>query len=138
MDTRISMLIVDDEQEFLKAIVARLQAREFQAHGVGSGADALEYLRENPVDIVILDVKMPGMDGLDVLQEIKRRWPLVEVIMLTGHASVDSGIQGMQHGAFDYVMKPARLDDLLQKVRQAMEHKKLEEDKARAASAGKG
>ena len=93
------------------------------------GVKALEYLQHNEVDTVILDVKMPGMDGLQVLKNIKLRWPLVEVIMLTGHASVESGIQGMQMGAFDYVMKPARLDDLLQKVRQAMERKSLQEEK---------
>ncbi len=125
----IRVLIVDDEVDFLETIVKRLQDRKFIAHGVENGVKALEYLQHNEVDTVILDVKMPGMDGLQVLKNIKLRWPLVEVIMLTGHASVESGIQGMQMGAFDYVMKPARLDDLLQKVRQAMERKSLQEEK---------
>jgi DNA-binding NtrC family response regulator len=129
----IRVLIVDDELDFLETIVKRLQDRGFVAHGAESGEKALEYLQHNEVDTVILDVKMPGMDGLRVLQTIKLRWPLVEVIMLTGHASVESGIQGMQMGAFDYVMKPARLDDLLQKVRQALERKKLQEEKIQRA-----
>jgi DNA-binding NtrC family response regulator len=125
----IRVLVVDDEVDFLETIVKRLQEREYIAHGVDGGAKALEYLQKNEVDTVILDVKMPGMDGLQVLKNIKLRWPLVEVIMLTGHASVESGIQGMQMGAFDYVMKPARLDDLLKKIRQAIERKSLQEEK---------
>ncbi|HDQ39625.1 MAG TPA: response regulator [Desulfonatronum sp.] len=129
----IRVLIVDDEVDFLETIVKRLQDRGFIAKGAENGEQALDYLQHNTVDTVILDVKMPGMDGLQVLQTIKLRWPLVEVIMLTGHASVESGIQGMQLGAFDYVMKPARLDDLLQKIRQAVERKKLQEEKIHRA-----
>lgn len=127
----IRVLIVDDEVDFLETIVKRLRDREFSVHGVNNGVDALGYLEDNEVDIVVLDVKMPRMDGLTVLKHIKSRWPLVEVIMLTGHASVESGIQGMQIGAFDYLMKPARLDDLLKKIRQAYERKILQEGKVK-------
>lgn len=129
----IKVLVVDDEFDFLETIVKRLQDRNFKAHGANSGTEALEYLKKNEVDAVILDVKMPGMDGLEVLKKIKLHWPLIEVIMLTGHASVESGIQGMQVGAFDYVMKPARLDDLMEKIRQAVERKLLQENKIRRA-----
>jgi DNA-binding NtrC family response regulator len=129
----IRVLVVDDEVDFLETIVKRLRDRKFIAYGAKNGQEALEYLQVNEVDTVILDVKMPGMDGLEVLKKIKLRWPLVEVIMLTGHASVESGIQGMQIGAFDYVMKPARLDDLLQKIRQSVERKVLQEEKIRRA-----
>lgn len=125
------VLIVDDEQDFLETIVKRLKRRKIQATGVGSGKQALEILQHQHFDVVILDVRMPGMDGLETLKELKRTMPLMEVIMLTGHASVESGMQGMQLGAFDYVMKPADIDDLIEKVRQAHERKSLHEDKLR-------
>lgn len=133
MDRVIKVLVVDDELDFLETIVKRLAERKLSAHGANNGKEALDYLQDNEVDVVILDVKMPGMDGLEVLKRIKFHWPLVEVIMLTGHASVESGIQGMQIGAFDYVMKPARLEDLLQKVRQAMQRKVIQENKIQRA-----
>lgn len=128
------VLLVDDEVPFVDTMVKRLSKRDFEIFTAYSGQEALDQLQEHPsLDVVVLDVKMPGMDGLQVLKNIKLRWPLVEVIMLTGHASVESGIQGMQMGAFDYVMKPARLDDLLQKVRQAVERKSLQEEKINRA-----
>lgn len=133
MEQNIKVLVVDDEFDFLDTIIKRLAERKLSAHGANTGQEALNYLQGNDVDVVILDVKMPGMDGLEVLKRIKFQWPLIEVIMLTGHASVESGIQGMQIGAFDYVMKPARLDDLLQKVRQAMERKMIQEEKIQRA-----
>jgi len=117
------IMVVDDEEDFLETIVKRLRRRRVDVTGVESGLEALRKLEEEPFDVVILDVKMPDMDGIDVLERIKKRWPRVEVIMLTGHASVESGIQGLQHGAFDYVMKPAELDDLMEKVRRAHQRK---------------
>ncbi|WP_092120759.1 response regulator [Desulfonatronum thiosulfatophilum] len=119
------ILFVDDEVAYLSTIIKRLKSRGYQVHGAASGAEALEYLHLHDVDVVVMDVKMPGMDGLSVLREMKRSWPLMEVIMLTGHASVESGIQGMEMGAFDYVMKPARLEELLQKLQQAYERRSL-------------
>jgi DNA-binding response OmpR family regulator len=124
------MLIVDDEADFLETILKRLKARKIEVAGVDSGYKALEYLENHDVDVMILDVKMPGMDGIETLREIKKKKPRVEVIMLTGHASVESGIQGMQLGAFDYVMKPVALDELLEKVRQAYERKMIQEGKS--------
>jgi two-component system OmpR family response regulator len=120
------ILIVDDEDDFREAIIKRLRARKVDIEGANSGSKALEILSGKDFDVVVLDVKMPGMDGIETLREIKLKKPLVEVIMLTGHASVESGIQGMQLGAFDYVMKPVALDDLMDKVRQAYERRSVQ------------
>jgi two-component system OmpR family response regulator len=127
---KFKMLIVDDEQDFLETIIKRLKARSIDVTGVESGYKALEVLDNRNPDVIILDVKMPGMDGIETLREIKKKKPLIEVIMLTGHASVESGIQGMQLGAFDYVMKPVALDELLEKVRQAYDRKLIQEGKS--------
>lgn len=125
------VLVVDDEADFLETIVKRLRKRKIDVAGVDSGKEALEILEKEHFDVVILDVRMPGMDGIETLKQMKKRRPLMEVIMLTGHASVESGMQGMQYGAFDYVMKPAEMDDLLEKVRQAFERKSIHEEKLR-------
>jgi two-component system, OmpR family, response regulator len=127
---KFKVLIVDDEQDFLETIVKRLQARKIEVTGVESGLKALEVIDQQDFDVVILDVKMPGLDGIETLRAMKKKKPLLEVIMLTGHASVESGIQGMQLGAFDYVMKPVALDELLEKMRQAYERKLIQEGKA--------
>jgi two-component system OmpR family response regulator len=127
---KFKVLIVDDEEDFLETIVKRLRARNIEVTGAESGYKALELIDDGNFDVVILDVKMPGLDGIETLREMKKKKPLVEVIMLTGHASVESGIQGMQLGAFDYVMKPVALDELLEKVRQAYERKLIQEGKA--------
>ena len=120
------ILIVDDENDFRETIIKRLRARKIEVEGADSGPAALEMLADRDFDVVVLDVKMPGMDGIETLREIKLKKPLVEVIMLTGHASVESGIQGMQLGAFDYVMKPVALDDLMDKLRQAYERRTIQ------------
>jgi two-component system, OmpR family, response regulator len=127
---KFKVMIVDDEQDFRETIIKRLKARKIDVTGAESGPKALELLGAQDFDVIVLDVKMPGMDGIETLKEIKKRKPLTEVIMLTGHASVESGIQGMQLGAFDYVMKPAALDELLEKMRQAYERKLIQEGKA--------
>ncbi len=127
---KFKLMIVDDERDFLETIVKRLKARNIDVNGVESGYQALDNLAGLNPDVIILDVKMPGMDGIETLREIKKKSPLTEVIMLTGHASVESGIQGMQLGAFDYVMKPVALDELLEKVRQAYERKLIQEGRA--------
>jgi DNA-binding NtrC family response regulator len=125
------VLIVDDELDFLETIVKRLKRRKVDATGIDSGTKALELLEQEHFDVVILDVRMPGMDGIETLKEMKKKRPLLEVIMLTGHASIESGMQGMQYGAFDYVMKPADIDDLLEKIQGAYERKALHEEKVR-------
>ena len=118
----IKVLLVDDEEDFRKTLANRLRKRNFEVTEAEGGLQALEALDRQAGDIVVLDVRMPGMDGLEVLKRIKEDHPRAEVIMLTGHASVESGIEGMRLGAFDYLMKPADTDLLIQKIQQA--HKK--------------
>ena len=125
------ILVVDDEDDFRETIVKRLQKRKMTARGAESGEKALELIEAQPFDVVVLDVKMPGLDGIDTLREIKKRKPLIEVILLTGHASMESGIEGMKLGAYDYVMKPANLEELIEKMRQAYEKKVVFEEQAR-------
>jgi DNA-binding NtrC family response regulator len=127
------VLLVDDEVEFMETLVKRLKKRNLIVSGVNSGERAIEALAQAPVDIVVLDVKMPGMDGLETLREIKKSRPLVEVIMLTGHASMEVAIEGMEQGAFDYLMKPMDIDELLYKLQDAYKKKKLHEDRIRHA-----
>jgi len=124
-----NVLLVDDEEEFLETLVKRMKKRNVNATGVKSGEEALELLDQHPVDVVVLDVRMPGMDGIEALKEIKRRHPLIEVIMLTGHASVEVAVQGMELGAFDYLMKPIDIDELLYKVEDAHKNKLIQEEK---------
>lgn len=121
------VLVVDDEADFRETIVKRLQKRRVNVTGAESGEKALELIVAQPFDVVVLDVKMPGLDGIETLREIKKINPFIEVILLTGHASMESGIEGMKLGAFDFVMKPAAIDELLEKMRQAFEKKIVEE-----------
>lgn len=126
----IRLLLVDDEKPFLDTITKRLEKRELTVSAVYSGQDALTELENNKsIEVVILDVKMPGMDGIQTLVEIKKRFPLVEVIMLTGHATVESAIDGMKMGAFDYLMKPCDIDRLVTKVEDAGAKKRRHEEK---------
>ena len=125
----IKLLLVDDEVEFLQTLMRRMKKRKVDVTGENSGEEALAYLSRNPIDVVVLDVKMPGMDGIETLREIKKRMPLTEVIMLTGHANLDVAIEGMEIGAFDYLMKPINIDDLLYKVQDAYKKKALHEQK---------
>ncbi|MDD3471577.1 MAG: response regulator [Syntrophaceae bacterium] len=123
------VLIIDDEVDFVETIVKRLRDRGLEAEGALSGPEGLKILDERDFDVIILDVKMPKMSGIETLREIKKKKPLVEVIMLTGHGSVESGIQGLQLGAFNYVMKPVPLNELLKQMNQAYERKLIEEDR---------
>jgi DNA-binding NtrC family response regulator len=107
-----------------------MKKRNVDVTGVNSGEEALSYLSANPVDVVVLDVKMSGMDGIETLREIKKATPITEVIMLTGHANLDVAMGGMELGAFDYLMKPISIDDLLYKIQDAYNKKILNEQKA--------
>ena len=125
-----NVLLVDDEVSFVKTFSERLEIRDFKTSKAFSGKEALQVLAENEnIEVVILDVKMPGMDGIETLTEIKRKKPLVEVIMLSGHADVESAIEGMKHGAFDYLMKPADMDQIITKVNEAAMKKRQHEEK---------
>ena len=128
----IRVMLVDDEADFLNTLMKRLKKRKLDMTGAESGEDALSILGRNPVDIVVLDVRMPGIDGIETLKEIKKQFPLIEVIMLTGHANVEVAVQGMELGAFDYLMKPMDIDELLYKIEDAYKSKRIQEDKLEA------
>jgi DNA-binding NtrC family response regulator len=118
------ILVVDDEVDFLETIINRLKKRKLDATGVTSGEEAVALLKEQLFDVIILDIKMPGgMDGIETLLEIKKIQPLAEVLLLTGHASVQTSIEGMKLGAFDYCLKPLKFEELLQKIGAAFEKK---------------
>ena len=125
-----NILLVDDEVPFVETMTKRLAKRNMTVSSVYDGKSALGHLEENPsVEVVILDVKMPGMDSIDTLTSIKARFPLVEVIMLTGHATVETAIEGMKLGAFDFLMKPCDLDSLVGKVNDAAAKKRKHDEK---------
>ena len=124
-----SVLLVDDEEDFLETLLKRLLKRRIKATGANSGEEALMILKETPPDVVVLDVRMQGMDGIQTLKEIKKIRPLVEVIMLTGHATLEVAVEGMEAGAFDYLMKPTDVDELLYKLEDAFKRKKIQEQK---------
>ncbi len=127
----ISVMLVDDEVPFVETMTKRLVKRNLKVKSAFSGIEALDKLGEDGAntEVVVLDVKMPGMDGIETLQEIKRQYPLTEVIMLTGHATVSSAIAGMKKGAYDYLMKPCDIDDLVTKVNDAASKKREHENK---------
>jgi len=121
---KFRVLVVDDEDDFRNTLIKRLETRKVPVTGAAGGDEALALLKEQDFDVVVLDVKMPGRDGIEILQEMKKLKPHIEIILLTGHASVESGIQGMRLGAFDYIIKPTPLDELLDKMQQAFDRKK--------------
>jgi DNA-binding NtrC family response regulator len=125
-----TILLVDDEVPFVETMTKRLTKRDLTVLGAFSGQQALSLLEQkDQIEVVILDVKMPGLDGIDTLKRIRADFPLAEVIMLTGHATVESAIDGMKLGAFDYLMKPCDLDHLIEKVVEAAERRRKHEEK---------
>jgi len=116
----LKLLLVDDEIEFLEPMKARMCRRGMDCCVAQSGEEALRSLASGAFDCAVVDVKMPGMDGLELLRRIKRDHPQTAVILLTGHASVELGVQGMELGAFEYLLKPLELDELLDTVRRAV------------------
>ncbi|MDD4429572.1 MAG: response regulator [Desulfoplanes sp.] len=125
-----TILLVDDEEGFVQTMAKRLVKREMNVFKAYDGQEALDTLSKNTtIDVVVLDVKMPGMDGVETLKAIKRDYPLAEVIMLTGHATVESAIDGMKMGAFDYLMKPCDIEQLLTKISEAKRKKLQQEEK---------
>lgn len=128
------ILLVDDEEPFLSTMAKRLTKRGLTVFTAISGEEALETLAKNSaLEVIILDVKMPGMDGIETLQEIKKRHPIKEVIMLTGHGTVESAIEGMKLGAFDFLLKPCDMDILMAKVDEAALKKQAHERKIEKA-----
>jgi DNA-binding NtrC family response regulator len=130
---KMKMMLVDDEERFLTTTKKLLERKKIDVLTASSGADALELLRTNRVHVVVLDVKMPKMDGVATLRAIKARFPMVEVIMLTGHATVESAIEGLKSGAVDYLMKPADLEEIVEKAEDAFHRRVDIEEKIRVA-----
>jgi DNA-binding NtrC family response regulator len=128
------VMLVDDEIPFVETMTKRLAKRDLNVIAAFSGQEALDILDKQPnVDVVILDVKMPGMDGIETLRKIKSAYPLIEVVMLTAHATVESAIEGMKFGAFDYLMKSCDMDQLIGKVNEAARKKQGHEEKIKEA-----
>lgn len=134
MPDGVKVLLVDDEESFIDALAQRLELRGFTVMTAFSGDAALDVARQKPVDVVVLDVLMPGKDGVETLKEIKQIKPLVEVIMLTGHATVETAIEGMKSGAYDYLMKPTETEELVRKINKAHGRKAEHEERIRQAS----
>ena len=109
----IHLLLIDDEDDFRRTVSKRLMKRGIDTKQAATGKECLEILTKDPVDVVVLDVKMPGMDGIETLHHIKKNHPKTEVIMLTGHATTQDGVDGIKTGAFDYLSKPIELEHLL-------------------------
>lgn len=116
---KIRVLLVDDENDFVETLAERLRLRDFNVSVALNGNEAINLVKENEFDVIVLDVLMPGKDGIETLKEIKSIDQISQVIMLTGHATVKSAIQGMKNGAFDYLMKPTDTDDLIEMIKKA-------------------
>ena len=127
------VLIVDDEKDFVEIFALRLEEAGERVSSAHSGKECLKILSEKEIDVVILDIRMPGMDGIETLKEIKKGYPLVEVIMLTGHGTTETAVEGMKLGAFDYLIKPADFNDLTLKLEGARKRKDEQEERIRAA-----
>ena len=130
---KIKVLLVDDEEEFVETLAQRLEVREFDVTTALNGAAALEQLESKEIDLVILDLQMPGEDGIAVLRKIKESKPLIEVIMLTGHATVETAIEGMKLGAFDFLIKPTETEELVEKINRAFDRKAEQDERIREA-----
>ncbi|MBU1194879.1 MAG: response regulator [Proteobacteria bacterium] len=133
MNEAIHILLVDDEDGFREAIGKRLTKRGLSVSQAPDGMTGLEMLEKTPVDVVILDVKMPGLSGIDTLREIKRRHAHIQIILLTGNAAITDGIAGIKAGAFDYLTKPVEIDHLLNKIQQAAGIIRMEQEKQKEA-----
>lgn len=114
------VLLVDDEEEFVSTLAERLQMRGIQASTASDGKVALRLIEADPPEVVLLDVMMPGMGGMEVLKRIRESYPKTQVILLTGHGSTRDGIEGMRLGAFDCLMKPLNIDELIERMRSAV------------------
>ncbi len=119
----IRVMLVDDETEFVDGLAKVLNRRGMKVTTAAGGADALERLRIAPVDVMVCDVRMPGMDGLEVLRRMKNEQPLTEILLLTGHPSIGNAFEGIRDGAFDYLMKPYEIDGLVKKIQAAYLHR---------------
>ena len=131
----VQILIVDDEKDFVEMLALRLKETGEDVHVAYDGKECLELLAKDDhnIDVVILDIKMPGMDGIEVLREIRKNHPMIEVIMLTGHGTAENAVEGMKLGAYDFLLKPADHADLAAKLEGARKHKEEQEERIREA-----
>ena len=129
------ILIVDDEKDFVEMLSLRLTDDGHRVRAAYSGEEGLAALDEAECDVVVLDIRMPGKDGISVLKSIKSCHPLVEVILLTGHGTIDTAVEGLKSGAFDYLQKPADYDELVAKLEAARQRKAEHEERIRRAEA---
>jgi len=130
---KIRVLLVDDEREFTDVLAERLETRDFEVTKAFSGDEALALLKDKNIDVVVLDVLMPGKDGIETLQEMKVLKPIVEVIMLTGHGTVETAVEGMRLGSFDNLTTPTETKDLIEKLVRAFKRKSEQDDRIREA-----
>ncbi|WP_024334803.1 response regulator [Desulfotignum balticum] len=133
--TTSKIMLVDDEKDFVEMLSLRLKENEENVIAAYNGQECLDTLEKTQVDVIILDVKMPGMDGIETLKQIKKRHPLVEVILLTGHGTIQSAVEGMKLGAFDFLLKPADFKELTEKLTKAKERRKEQMERIQKAEA---
>lgn len=131
--TQMTILLVDDEERLLSTTKKLFEKIGIKALTANSGIEALEQLKANEVDVIFLDIKMPGMDGIEALQHIKKDHPLTEVVILTGHATMETAVEGLKLGALDYLIKPVSMRDFLRKAEEGFEKVKLQKEKIRSA-----
>jgi DNA-binding NtrC family response regulator len=134
---KMRLMLVDDEERFLQTTSKMIRKKGVDVLTANSGEACLEMLTKELVHVIVLDVKMPGMDGVETLKQIKQRYPRIEVIMLTGHATADSAVEGLKSGATDYLQKPTSVEDLIAKAEQAFTRHLDIEEKIRLAEAFK-
>jgi len=130
---KIKVLLVDDEKDFVETLDERLQIRDFNVTTAFSGDEAIKLVEENDFDVIVLDVQMPGKSGIETLKEIKNMGNISQVIMLTGHATVKTAIEGMKNGAYDYLMKPTDTDELTEMINKAYQLVSEQKDRIRQA-----
>jgi DNA-binding NtrC family response regulator len=116
----LRVLLIDDEEELVVTLAERMMLRGIEVEGVTSGADAIGRVQLVKFDVVVLDMKMPGIGGLEVMRRIKREQPGIKFILMTGRGSLEEGEEGMQEGAFAYLLKPINIEDLMKKMMEAI------------------
>ncbi|MFO7645991.1 MAG: response regulator [Desulfosarcina sp.] len=137
MMVKMKLMLVDDEERFLQTTAKMLTRLGYDAVTASSGMECLQKLEQDLIHVVILDVKMPGLDGLETLKRIKQQFPMVEVIMLTGHATAESAVEGLKSGATDYLVKPTDIEALVAKAEAAYQKRVDLESKIRMVEAFK-
>ena len=128
-DSKINLLIVDDEEQFLQSITKSLQVRDFNVIAVNRGEKAIEAARKNPIDVALVDLKMPGINGEETLKALKAEHQWMEVIILTGHGTIDSAVESIKSGAYSYLQKPCSLDELMECLKNAYKNKVMNKKK---------